>query len=98
MTAPTIASNSPHLTGIFIVALAVLSYQVLLTRLFSVMLYYHFAFAGVSLVMLGLTIGAERVYLNRAQFSTERLNLEWTKAALRFAVTSVLAVLWFLYI
>jgi len=98
MTAPTLARSSAHLTGIFIVAFAVLAYQVLLTRLFSVMLFYHFAFAGVSLVMLGLTIGAERVYLNTAQFSAERLNLEWSKAALRFAVTSVLAVLWFLYI
>src|ERR1700721_2899450 len=98
MDAPTLARSSAHLTGIFIVAFAVLAYQVLLTRLFSVMLYYHFAFAGISLVMLGLTIGAERVYLNWAQFSAERLNLELTKAALRFAVTSVLAVLWFLYI
>ncbi len=52
-----------HSIGIFAIAFAVLAYQVLLTRLFSVTLYYHFAFAGVTLVMLGLTVGAERVYL-----------------------------------
>jgi hypothetical protein len=89
--------NRAHLIGIFIVAFAVLAYQVLLTRLFSVMLYYHFAFAGVSIVMLGLTIGAERVYLHAQKFSTERLEIEWARAATRFAVSSIAIVFWFIY-
>ncbi len=38
--------------AIFILALATLSYQILITRFFSVMLYYHFAFAAISLAML----------------------------------------------
>jgi len=62
------------------------------------MLFYHFAFAGVSLVMLGLTIGAERVYRQHGTILRGAADLEWSKAALRFAVTSVLAVLWFSYI
>ncbi|HEY3638301.1 MAG TPA: hypothetical protein VGK90_09115 [Rhizomicrobium sp.] len=98
MTSPIPTRRPAHFVGIFIIAFAVLAYQVLLTRLFSVMLYYHFAFAGVSLVMLGLTIGAERVYLNKSRFSAEQLDSELGKAALRFAVTSILAVFWFLYI
>jgi hypothetical protein len=92
-----ISRQRAHLIGIFIVAFAVLAYQVLLTRLFSVMLYYHFAFAGVSLVMLGLTIGAERVYLNAQKYSADRLEAEWSKAACRFAVSGVAVVLWFIY-
>jgi spermidine synthase len=86
-----------HFVGIFIVAMAVLAYQVLLTRVFSVMLYYHFAFAAVSLVMLGLTIGAERVYLNAKRYSSANLDDQFAKAAFWFATTSLLAVLWFIY-
>jgi spermidine synthase len=86
-----------HLVAIFTIALAVVAYQVLLTRLFSVMLYYHFAFVGISFVMLGVTIGAERVYLDRDRFSGDRLEEEWAKAALRFSLSSILIVLLFMY-
>ena len=48
--------------AIFVLASATLSYQILITRFFSVMLYYHFAFAAISLAMLGLTRGAMEVY------------------------------------
>ena len=97
MTGSRTAGERGHFIGIFIVALAVLAYQVLLTRVFSVMLYYHFAFAAVSLVMLGLTIGAERVYLNPQRFSAANLNEQFAKSALWFSITSLLVVLWFIY-
>ncbi len=97
MTRSHAAGARGHFIGIFIIALAVLAYQVLLTRLFSVMLYYHFAFAAVSLVMLGLTIGAERVYLDAARFTAAAVNLEFARAAVRFAVSSLLVVFWFIY-
>jgi hypothetical protein len=47
-----------HYFAIFVLASVTLSYQILITRFFSVMLYYHFAFAAISLAMLGLTRGA----------------------------------------
>jgi hypothetical protein len=82
---------------VFIIALVVLAYQVLLTRIFSVMLYYHFAFLGVSLAMLGLTVGAEYVYFKKERFSRENLELEFAKAALGFSISSVAIVLVFIY-
>ena len=48
--------------AIFVLASATLSYQILITRFVSVMLDYHFAFAAISLAMLGLTRGAMEVY------------------------------------
>src|SRR6476646_6430684 len=48
--------------AIFVLAAVTLSFQILITRFFSVMLYYHFAFAAISLAMLGLTRGAMAVY------------------------------------
>ena len=49
--------------GLFFVALATLMLEILLTRIFSVTMQYHFAFAAVSLAMFGMTLGALIVYL-----------------------------------
>lgn len=45
------------LPGIFLISLSVLAFEVALTRVFSVMLSYHFVFAIVSAAMLGLGVG-----------------------------------------
>ncbi|HJQ99196.1 MAG TPA: hypothetical protein VJ826_12865, partial [Candidatus Polarisedimenticolaceae bacterium] len=44
--------------GLFMVALSTLMYEILLTRIFSVTMYYHFAFVAVSVAMFGMTVGA----------------------------------------
>ena len=62
-----------HYFAIFVLASVTLSYQILITRFFSVMLYYHFAFAAISLAMLGLTRGAMEVYNNPARYAPERV-------------------------
>ena len=49
--------------GLFFIALSVLMYEILLTRIFSVVAYYHFAFMAISIAMFGMTIGAMLVYL-----------------------------------
>src|SRR5258706_8224749 len=51
-----------HYISLFIVSMVVLLWEVLLTRLYSVLLYYHFAFLAVSVAMFGLTIGALLAY------------------------------------
>ena len=62
-----------HYFAIFVLASATLSYQILITRFFSVMLYYHFAFAAISLAMLGLTRGAMKVYNKPDRYAPERV-------------------------
>ena len=44
--------------GLFLVTLATLTYQLLLTRTFSVTMYYHFAFVAISVTMFGMAVGA----------------------------------------
>jgi hypothetical protein len=44
--------------GLFFVALATLMYEILLTRIFSVTMLYHFAFVALSVAMFGMTAGA----------------------------------------
>ena len=75
--------------AIFVLASATLSYQILITRFFSVMLYYHFAFAAISLAMLGLTRGAMEVYGKPARYAAERVGVEFARHASWFALSSV---------
>jgi SAM-dependent methyltransferase len=82
--------------AIFVLASATLSYQILITRFFSVMLYYHFAFAAISLAMLGLTRGAMEVYNKPDRYAPERVGLEFARHASWFAVTGVGAMIAFL--
>ena len=59
----TLQPRAPTYLGIFLVALATLMYEILLTRIFSVTMLYHFAFVALSVAMFGLTAGALIVYL-----------------------------------
>jgi SAM-dependent methyltransferase len=85
-----------HYFAIFVLASATLSFQILITRFFSVMLYYHFAFAAISLAMLGLTRGAMEVYNNPARYTPERVGVEFARHASWFAITGVGAMIAFL--
>ncbi|CAN5396837.1 hypothetical protein BH11PSE4_BH11PSE4_07500 [soil metagenome] len=85
-----------YCVAIFVLAAATLSYQVLITRFFSVMLYYHFAFAAISFAMLGLTRGAIEVYGNPARYAPERVATEFARHAAYFAISSVAAMIVFL--
>jgi SAM-dependent methyltransferase len=92
---------SPKIQGhyyfaIFILASAVLSYQILITRFFSVMFYYHFAFAAISLAMLGLTRGAMEVYGKPDRYAPERVGVEFARHASWFAIGSAGAMIAFL--
>ena len=82
--------------AIFVLACATLAYQILITRFFSVMLYYHFAFAAISLAMLGLTRGAIAVFGNPKRYAPERVGDEFARHAALFALTGVGAMVGFL--
>src|SRR5215203_3366045 len=58
--------------GLAFVALSTLMYEVLLTRIFSVTTWYHFAFVAISVAMFGMTVGALIVYLRPSWFPLER--------------------------
>src|SRR4030088_1159533 len=85
-----------HYFAIFVLASATLSYQILITRFFSVMLHYHFAFAAISLAMLGLTRGAMEDYGKPDRYATEGGGIESARHASWFALSSVGAMIVFL--
>jgi SAM-dependent methyltransferase len=89
-------SYTRYYLAIFMLAAATLSYQILITRFFSVVLFYHFAFGAISLAMLGLTRGAMEVYSKPDRYTHERVGVEFARHASWFAISSVGAVIAFL--
>jgi len=51
--------------GIFLAAAGVLAFEVLLTRVFSVVMWYHFASMAIAVAMFGLSVGGLLPYLLR---------------------------------
>src|SRR3954463_14032564 len=76
--------------SLFLVALATLMYEVLLTRIFSVTMYYHFAFVAVSVALFGMTLGAVLVYVLPTWFRAESARRAMAVNALLFGITTVL--------
>ena len=78
------------LIGVGIVAACTLALQVLLTRVFSNVLLYHFGFLAISLALLGVGGGAIALYVRPAWF--DRLPLERQLARWSLAFGALLAV------
>src|SRR5262245_44527135 len=54
---PTAAGSRVVLCSVFLLSVAALGVQVVWTRIFSFMIWYHFAFLVISVAMLGFTCG-----------------------------------------
>src|ERR1700761_3851980 len=78
-------------------AVALMSFSALLlelglTRLFSVVLFYHFAFLAISIALLGLGAGAVFAHLRRewlAQWSVEQLGASLSAANACFILVAL---------
>ena len=86
---PGRSREAPTYLGLFVLALSTVMYEIVLTRIFSVTMWYHFAFVAISVAMFGMTVGAILVYLRPAVFTLERVHEHLTWSALLFAVTAV---------
>ena len=84
--------------GLFTVTLATLMYEILLTRIFSVTMWYHFAFVAISIAMFGMTVGAILVYLFPHYFTQEQVKYHLALSSLLFGITIVLSFLIYLII
>ncbi|MCB4755750.1 MAG: hypothetical protein LHV69_01720 [Elusimicrobia bacterium] len=81
--------DSSIYAGLSLIAGTTLMYEILLTRIFSVTLWYHLAFLAVSLAMLGLTLGALLVFLLPTFFSNDKLYFHLSCGSFLFSGTMV---------
>jgi hypothetical protein len=79
--------------GLFTVALSTVMFEFLLTRIFSVTMWYHFAFICISIAMFGMTVGAVLVFLFPAFFREERATDHLALSSLLFALMIVISFL-----
>jgi len=79
-------ARRPFLTGVFLISFAVLVFQVVQTRILSVVAWYHLAFFAICVAMLGMTAGAVWVYLRRARMAPEALSTRLSDSSLMTAV------------
>src|ERR1700693_4210071 len=84
------APNRAMLFGMALCSFAALLLELALTRLFSVVLFYHFAFLAISIALLGLGAGGVFAYLLKSRLA--RLPTR-TLAARLCMVNSVLVLL-----
>src|SRR5690348_9538890 len=68
-------------------------YEILLTRIFSITLWYHFAFMVVSIAMFGMAVGAMRVYIESKRYRPELVKYQLARNSLLFSATIFLGFL-----
>jgi MFS family permease len=78
--------------GVFLVAMATLMLEVLLTRITSVSAWYHLAFFVISLGMLGMTAGAALVFVFPDVFRREQVPARMAQSALAFALSTPVCI------
>lgn len=78
--------------GLFVVTLSTLMYEIALTRIFSVTMWYHFAFVAISIALFGMTVGALIVHLRPKWFTPARAKIQMARFSLAFAVTTAAAI------
>lgn len=82
---------------VFVCSLATLAFEVLLLRIFSIRLSYHYASLIISLSMLGLVIGSLLIFFLQKTPPHSKwpssLPLQWVSAALVFSYPSIFILL-----
>ena len=71
--------------GLFMLTFSTLAFQVTLTRILSVVTWYHLAFFAISCGMLGMTAGAVSVYLNDSTLQGSAAHQRAARACLHFS-------------
>jgi len=84
--------------GTFFIAMATLTWEVLLTRIFSATMYYHFVFMSISLAMLGFGCSGILIFLLPEKFSFEKCNRQLAIFPSLFSITTIVAILVYLQI
>lgn len=72
-------------TGLFIISCSLLISEILLTRVFSVCLWYHFAFFVISIAMFGMGLGGICVQLMPKWFKIDKMSVQLFTCALNLA-------------
>src|SRR3954466_2037867 len=90
MTSP----SRRHLAGVALVSATLLMIELALTRIFSVVMYYHFAFLAISIALFGVSASGVFAYVARRRL--QRYDTDATLAAesLIYVGCTIVALFW----
>jgi hypothetical protein len=80
------------LAGVSLISAALLMTELALTRIFSVTMYYHFAFLAISIALFGLSASGVYVYLARRPLSRWSVGAVLAVHALAYAVVTTVSL------
>src|SRR6195256_1809918 len=81
-----------HLGGIALVSATLLMTELALTRIFSVIMYYHFAFLAISIALFGLSASGVFAYVSRKWLDRHSTEALLAAESLVYAVATVVAL------
>ena len=81
-----------HLAGIALVSATLLMIELALTRIFSVIMYYHFAFLAISIALFGLSASGVFAYVARRWLNRYSIGALLAAESLVYAVATLVAL------
>lgn len=75
------------LASLFILSLSVLLFELTLTRIFSIILWYNYAFMAISVAFFGLGIGSLLIHIAKNRMKREELPNKIIQSTIAFAVS-----------
>ena len=75
------------LIALFVLSLSVLLFEITLTRMFSIILWYNYAFMSISVAFFGLGIGALVIHLRKNKIKKENIPSKILQSIIAFAVS-----------
>src|SRR5437763_1569480 len=81
-----------HLAGVSLVSATLLMTELALTRIFSVVMYYHFAFLAISIALFGMSASGVFAYLMRDRLARHATNALLARCSIAYAACSLVAL------
>src|ERR1700748_1264554 len=88
MTSP----SRRHLAGVALVSATLLMTELALTRIFSVVMYYHFAFLAISIALFGLSASGVFAYLGRTWLDRKTTSSLLVVSSIVYAIATLVAL------
>lgn len=92
ITGDRAAPSARHLAGIALVSATLLMTELALTRIFSVIMYYHFAFLAISIALFGLSASGVFAYVARGWLNRYSIGRLLAIESLVYAVATLIAL------
>src|SRR5437660_9051755 len=96
MTSPSsvqVSVSPRQLLGVGLTSATLLMTELALTRIFSVIMYYHFAFLAISIALFGLSASGIFAYVARRRLDREATGPLLARQSVLYAIATIVALL-----